>query len=639
MITVNNTVKNLFDQSSALEIGAGCTFEYNMNQMVDGITVTNNNGDYTDASGNKPFKKLFPVNSIIKAHRPEGAGIKYGIIGDIAQDSYRDPATTEYLINYRTYYAGADTAYKYFCTQRSGSLDVTVSYPKTILTNKIVIKFEISHSTPPSWVVYTNAGMIASGTSVVPFSSGVYNAGTVTLYYNGTSWSTTEPSIPASPASITSLRVTSPGTSGKHTALIEVAPLWEVRTSDNLVSFSISKESSTGATDILPVGYVSANSLNAEFISYETVREMETYNKTMQFDLNHAYLYKQIKIKPFYKLYHSAGSITDARGTYDKISQGIFYLDNWSISEFGDVSVTALDGAKILQETIAPPILCEKFSAVAIMRRLLDSIGFTNYKFNTMPSDKSIFAPKYWWTDDTKTVWQAIQEICKDSQMSAVFNENNVLEFSSREYVFNINATTNWAFSTTANGSSQPNIIDFSRSDLPSINKIKVLWKGINTSEYINDAQPLWSSGNSYMAASSLEQDLNSTNVSTYDSLGNILIPAYISLAPITNLTQQQQQSMYEYYGYIVVDSEIIEYDAIEFKYQVSGGAWYTQDMTSESDVLKYRGLGLAGASNYQPTGRYRIKSRGAFGTTPASHTVNATNVINSWPGYEVVWQ
>lgn len=639
MISASTAVKTLLDQSNSVDIGAGCTFEYNMNQMVDGITVTNNNGDYTDANGNKPFKKLFPVESIIKAHRPMGAGIKYGIAGDILQGTYRDPATTDYSLNYRTYYAGSDTTYKYFCTQRSGSLDVTVSYPKTILTNKIVIKFEISHSTPPSWVVYTNAGMIASGTSVTAFGSGVYNAGTVTLHYNGTSWSTTEPSSPASPVSITSLRVTSPGTSGKHTGLIEIAPILVVDTTNNLISFSIAKEASTGANDILPVGYVSANSLNAEFVSYETPRVMKTFVKSMTMSASNIYLYKQIKISPYYKIYHSAGTLTDSRGAYEKISQGIFYLDNWSISEFGEVSITALDGAKVLQEIIAPPVLCESYSASAILRRLLDSVGFTNYKFNLKTADTSVFAPKYWWSDDTKTVWQAIQELCRDSQMSAVFNESNVLEFSSREYLYDATQTAAMNFRYAKSGSSLPNIIDFSKTDLPSINKIKVMWKSIVTAQYENDAQPLWKSGNSFMSASSLEQNITSSDVSTYDSNGNVLTSAYIKIAPIVSNKFQSAQAVYEYNGFLVIDSEIIEYDAIEFQYTDLNGVTQFKDMTSDSDVLKYRGLGQAGSSNYIPSGRYRIKTRGAFGTTPAAHFANAQGVVDSWTGYEVAWQ
>jgi hypothetical protein len=82
------------------------------------------------------------------------------------------------------------------------------------------------------------------------------------------------------------------------------------------------------------------------------------------------YLYKQMEIRPYIHLYNSGGALTDSLGKYDKIIQGTFYADTWSFSEYGDISLNALDGAKILQETVATKLLCENFSATAIIRRL-----------------------------------------------------------------------------------------------------------------------------------------------------------------------------------------------------------------------------------------------------------------------------
>ena len=110
--------------------------------------------------------------------------------------------------------------------------------------------------------------------------------------------------------------------------------------------------------------------------------------KTFTLDASKVYLYKQVEVNPYYKLYN-------ADQTYEKINQGVFYLDNWSSSEYGDISLTALDGAKILQEVIAPSIICEGYSTTAILRRLLDTVGFVNYKFNMSATDTSIFTPKF----------------------------------------------------------------------------------------------------------------------------------------------------------------------------------------------------------------------------------------------------
>lgn len=636
MISASQQAKDILDQSSTLNIGAGCSIEYNMNQMVDGITVTNNGTEVLS------FKTLFPVSSVIKPFRPFGAGIKYAISGDVGSGTYRTPKATGYPIDYRSYYSGIDTPYKYFVSGKGAAADITVTYPKTILTNKIVAKFELAHSTPGTWTIYGNGSQLAQGSSITPFStSGTknFNAGVVTIYYNGTSWSTTEPSTPAAPVSLTSLRLTGSAVTGKYVGVIEIAPLWQIDITDRLVSFSISKESSVNAGDILPVGYVSANSLSLDLASYESTRVVKDFLKTMTFSSSNVYLYKNAKVSPYYKLYHAAGTLSDSRGTYEKIKQGEYYLDNWSTSEFGDVSLTALDSAKMLQETLAPYVLCEGYSAVAILRRLLDTVGFTNYNFNLATNDQSIFSPRYWWAEDTKTVWQAIQELCRDSQMIATFDENNVLQFYSRDYIFDSTRSTNWTFRSAPESTSLANIAELNRDNLPSVNKVKVIWKTFVTSNYLGDSQPLWKAGNSYMSASSLEGTLLSTDVPVIDSNGNYTTKVYIKLAPITTYYQQQDQSLYEYSGYLVVNSEIIEYDAIEFTYVDLNGTTQSVDITSESDALKYRGLALAGSNNYKPSGRYRIKTRGAFNTTiPAQHLASPQDVIDSWPGYETVW-
>lgn len=613
--------KTKLEQSTSINLNIGCTIEYNMNSLVDNITVTGS--DIVKPDGSKPFKKLFPVDSIIKANRPVGAGVKYGITGDIGSGTYKDPRASTYPLSYRTYYPGADTYYKYWLSALGTGADITIAYPKAILTNKIVARLEISHSTPNSWNIYTDGTSVANGTStqIKSFSSTDYDAGTITIYYTGTAWSLTEPENLGSPVSITTLRLTTGGVAGKYVGVIELSPKWVVDVSDAVTDMSISKESSTSSEDILPIGKVSANSLSLGLVSYEASRKIISFDKTFTFDASKIYLYKQIEIKPYYKLYTSDQS-------YEKIKQGVFYLDNWSISEFGDISLTALDGAKILQEVIAPSIICEGYSTTAILRRLLDTVGFTNYKFNMSGTDTSIFTPRFWWTDDSKPVWNAIQELCRDSQMTAIFDENNVLQFYTRDYMFSSTKAVDWAFRYNADGSNLPNIISLSKNELASANQVKVLWNSVTTSEYTGNSQPLWKSGNTSMGALSLDQDLPA-------SVG---AGGYINLSPITVNSYESKRILFEYNGYLVVNSEIIEYDAIQYEYVGTSGSKTQVWITTESDVLKYLGLANAGSANYQPTGKYRIKTRGAFNTTPADHFAAASTILNSWSGYEVKW-
>jgi hypothetical protein len=632
MIPSTVTAKNALEQNTSVTLGSLIIFEYNMNSMIEGITVTGAEISRTDSSGATytPFKKLFPVDSIIKPFRPVGAGLKYAISGDV-DSGWRNPKSLTYAPNFRVYYPGVDTTYKYYVSDKGLGLDVTASYPKTILSNKIVARFELAHSTPATWSIYGNGSLLISGTSadIVPFESNGskrYDSGTVTIYYNGTSWVKTEPASPAAPVNLTSLRITTGAVANKYVGLIELSPKWYLDATDSLVSFSIAKESSTSSEELMPVGKVSANSFSADLVSYELDRKIKTYDKAGTLDSSKIYLYKQVEVKPYIKVYNSGGSLTDSLGTYDNIPQGVFYIDSWSSTEYGEISLTALDGAKILQETVAPKILCENYSATGIIRRLLDSIGFTNYNFNIKSNDTSIITPTYWWTESNKTVWEYIQELCRDTQMTAVFSYNNVLQFYSREWIFDATRSADWNFRSESSGSDLSNILSFSKNDLPSANQVKVFWNSVLTSNYIQSATAPWVSDTYFLAAFTINQNILTTHTAG----------SYMHLIPAVVNEEEAGVTVYNYSGYLVVDSEIIEYDAVEFQYVDLNGVTQYVPLLNKTDNNKY--IGISQQGTLKPSGRYRIKTRGAFGTKIENHYIDATDIIASWNGYNTVW-
>jgi len=616
-------VETLLEEYTTIQTNVGCTIEYNMNSMVDNITVVGT--DYVRSSDNaKPYKKLFPASSVIKSFRPVGAGVKYAVFGDVGEHTWKNPKNIDYPLNFRTYYPGIDTYYKYWLSQKSVGANITITYPQAVLTNKIVVRFEISHSIPATWTVYKEGdAVLATGTSsaIKPFTtSGTknYDSGTLTLYYNGTSWATTEPSTISAPISITSLKLTTGAVSGAHIGVIELSPRWITDLTEHIVDFSISKESSTSADDILPVG-----------------RKIITYEKGTAFDATKLYMYKSAELKPYIKVYYSGAPYTDSKGLHERVKQGTFYIDNWNTSEFGDISLDALDGAKYLQDIICPGMVCKDTSVAGIIRRLLDNVGFTNYNLNyrteiengkTVIKDDSILNPIYWWTDDGETVWNAIQELCRDSQMVATFDENNILQFYTRDYLFK-QTTTHWNFNYAKNGNILPDIMSFQKRDLPAVNQVKILWNPVTSSQLIGDGQPIWKSGTSYLGAYSLVQDIPA---STSGGGAN----TEITLFPIT--VQDVKQIVYNFSGYLVIDSEIIEYDAIEYQYLDTQNTLKKLWITQVSDLQKIANDLYASASADKiiaQTGKVRVKTRGAFGTSAVAHA--KTGSITGWSGFE----
>ena len=110
-------------------------------------------------------------------------------------------------------------------------------------------------------------------------------------------------------------------------------------------------------------------------------------------------------------------------------------------------------------------------------------------------------------------------------------------------------------------------------------------------------------------------------------------------------------QSPFSYQGYVVINSEIIEYDAIEYKLVLKDNAsnpvqyvW----IESEADVSKYRNIararqfdGSTGSldSTFAPSNKLRVKKRGALGTTISSHELTAKVFEGGkWKAYKATW-
>jgi len=674
-VIVDSKVKDIFEKNTSISMNVGATIDINLNTTIDWDKVTTpvtGNAD-TVINNKTPFKKLFPIDTVIRPNRPLLAGIRYAISGDINGGTFKNPTTTPYQVNYRTYFPSKDSYYKYWVSPKNTNANLAISYPKTIPVNKVVVKFETSHATPSSWTISANSGtVLKTGTSVKPFTTTVgstttknYDAGTVTIYYTGTTWSLLESELNYNSfVNVTSLSLTAVNPGG-WIGVIEVAPHMVKDLSNDIVSFDIVKEQNSSTEELLPVGYCTANSLDLNIIRYDKTsmqfKGFNKYNISETIDSSKVYLFKNAELVPYIKVYHVDGTSSDTQGTYFKIPQGTFYLDKYSISDIGDVNIFALDSAKILQESICPDMVCENYSAIAIIRRMLDSVGFTNYNFNYTETDGSIIVPAYWWSSSSNngsngsvTVWDNIQDLCRDSQITALVDEYNVLQFYTRDYLFDASKTASWAFRNSASGTLLPNIIDLSKKEMPSINQINIRYKTVSMAAYDKSSHEILEyTDDSIMAAAILSDILSSADpaltpnvahVNHYMGLQIIEVgdSADSALNPNTN-------TFVPFNGYVLIDSEIIEYDAIEYLYQdaITHTIKYV-DISSKSDLSRYLGLAEVitnvGVTTYKttmaPTNRYRIKTRGAFGTNKDNHYADPKTEASGWiPLKAVIWK
>ena len=655
MITSTDDLKNVLKQNGSIKTSSETTIEYNMNSLIDGITVTSTNTDtqYTNKIENwpsgkpNPFKKLFPMDSVIKPFRPLNPGIRYYIFN--TNDPYKamiDPKKITYpSTSPRTYYPGISTFYKYWVSPEGQSANLTVTYKQTsptggnkaALANKIVMRFEKYHQLPSGYTVTITP---VTGSPITTSTYTVDSNGQAVIYYNGTTWTNTAPTEPVSystPQEIKSITLNATNPSSTNIiGVIELSARWIKDISSDIIDFSINKESSDSADGILPVGIVTANSLSLNCLKYnQDVLKYVTYNReSTSFDSSLTYLAKNVEIKSYIKVHHALGSITNGSDKYDKLIQGTFYIDSSTIGEYGEVSITALDSAKYLMDTYAPEIICEDYPVTAIFRRLLDSVGFSNYNFNIKTVETSVPTIQYWWTDGTMTVWEAIQELCRDIQMNAFVDEDNMLQFYSRDYIYDSSSrSSSWGFNYDEDGATLANIVQFEQKEVASANSVKVLWQTPLTSNYNGTSGPLWESAESFLSAGALRTTItaDSNAASTTLAIDNVVIDNY-----------SQQYSFYNFQGYVLIDSEIIEFDAIEYQYTDLSNAPQVAWLTSQTDVSKYRALSKPGYADpklpetayFKPTGKYRVKTRGALGTTPAFHAATANTRLSEWSQY-----
>ena len=748
MITASQDLKNIFYRSTTVNIAAGCTIEYNMNSLLDNITISTTilDSDYintiTPGSGDtiriNPYKKLFPIDSVLKPFRPIDSGIKYyiGLASDHAGSNiFYDYRTLPYPSSSpRVYYAGLTNAYKYWVAPVNTGINATVKYvqssatvteayatgqkvvyktsqdhgftigqrvtitgsgnssfnltnqvisgipssktfyvtnslssasvtglsktatlvnssgvatpTKPALANKIIVSFEKYHALPAtcSIVITYNDNTTAS-----PSAFSVPSNGNLIVYFNGTAWSTTPPfsssqpiSYPA-PKEIKTISVTTPSAgAGKIIGVREISARWIKDISSDLISFDIEKESTSDEYDLLPVGNLTANSLQLSLVKYnQSNLRVLTYNRDENWTVSPApndviYFAKNAEIKPHLKVYHSNGAVTDGSLKYDIVPQGTYFLNSHQISEYGDVSVEALDGAKQLMETLVPDLIYEDAPATSIISSMLDAIGFSNYNINIATSgsasiDTSIPNIRLWWSENNKTVWDCIQEICRDIQMNAIFDENNILQFYSRDYLYS-KSTVDWEFTETQTGQTLPNIVSFNKKEIASANQVKVIWKVPMSSLYTQSGVNLWSSETSFLVAGGLREPISASTPAE-------LINFYVDIESADSINRQIL-STFGYAGYFLIDSEIFEYDAIQYQYVALGDATNTFVpvwIGSQADWSTYRSLSKTGSEYFKPTGKYRIINRALFGTAAADHSATS-EAPSSWTLVEDSW-
>jgi hypothetical protein len=221
--------------------------------------------------------------------------------------------------------------------------------------------------------------------------------------------------------------------------------------------------------------------------------------------------------------------------------------------------------------------------------------------------------------------------------MNAFVDENNVLQFYSRNKIYN-NLSVDWQFfyDTEMSGASVvglPNIQSLNKQEIASANEVQILWSSPVTSNYLGNSTFIWQTPTRFLGAGGLKTKIE-RDTTPVDTILDIDLNTYAD-------AYSEAQSLYSFSGYVLINSEVIEYDAIQYQYvpkEASDDAvpekiW----VTSALDLNKYRWLSKPGYKDpkkpetafFRPTGKYRVKTRGALGTNRGEHPASAIDFVN----------
>lgn len=364
---------------------------------------------------------------------------------------------------YSYYVSGSDEASK----------KIWSLYEKTFKTNKLVFKINSIVCKPTSITIkiLTSSGWVTIDTSTTNFDVN----GILTLYYTGTTWSTTKwvnGSYPEINPSTGEIKIGSnPGSVLIHgiyfassaamtiinndfneisqyarLEMIEISPRLELDVSNYVLSMNIISEMDS-QNNILPIGNISSNSVSIELSNIPITKTSPDIYTPTDTDPD---------IVPFSN-FSSTSPIKDmmkkgvkVRGVWQINASPIeyvpaftMYIDSWK-DEDSSVSISAFDVIKNIQSLKARPVYIRNASVPEVIRGLLDPVGFADYDFQDLIDIKYLskksesqigFSPEeivpHFWTSKDNSITESLQELFKVYQVAMYADEYGCVRFQS----------------------------------------------------------------------------------------------------------------------------------------------------------------------------------------------------------------
>jgi hypothetical protein len=424
-------------------------------------------------------------------------------------------------------------------------------------------------------------------------------------------------------------------TDGSSFDLIEMSPRLVADMTDMVTDYSVTKSLSDLGASGMPVGQLLAGTGSVKLFDYN-----QTFNENNPASVIKNFIRQNIKFM-FYE------QMSDNNGNQYMIPIKTLYSSTRPAISGGnrDVSIELRDLTHLMEQTSCPELMMVDVSFSVAVTTLLDSIGFTNYKFYRTSGETEITIP-YFYTNPESSVLQTLQDLAISAQAAMFFNEENDFIIMSKNYMMPTTAQrpTDFILSGEKTDAISANIESISTQDSKVFNNGSISYQekyiqrsyGSLKQAMLLDRNKTWIYKPVLLWEAAGDQNTKTqtgqiSNASNYTLSAVPLNSALSSQLPevvggqIRNNTMDLGEGVYflsRYNGYFYANGEVIRYDAVQYSIPNGPGNVWIQSAQEYSDYFQ----DVKFAKSMFPTGLVRIYCE------PFYEEVNGVTVFKNGP-------
>ena len=399
--------------------------------------------------------------------------------------------------------------------------------------------------------------------------------------------------------------------------LIELSPRLVADITPRTMNFNVSKTLGDLGNSSLPIGRFLAGTGTITINNNDAIFSYENKNSIIA-----NYLHSKIKFN-FYDV------VRQVNGDSVYVPIKTLYSEGFpqSTGTFDQVTLNLRDAYGTLESEKAPQLFLQDISLSFAIVMLLDSIGFSNYKFYRQENEKEFIIPFFFVAPD-QTVAAVLQQLAQAAQVSMWFDEYNNFCVGSKSWTL---PSDGWrlpdgVLRAENKDGELANIIDIASAEKRVSNagsiqyteryiqrEYEALKQAYNTSEWkswVYKPTMLWE-----VSADTVLRDYNTIakEGSAY-SLSAIPLNSDLSavVPSVSEITGQIENNIIDFgegiswlgraNGYFYSNGEIIKFDSMEYVVYGTGVVW----IESNDEYQDYLATLPFGGKIY-PTGRVRI--------------------------------